>query len=137
MATSSSSKKIKLHYSYGGTITPNTNDGKLRYVGGTHGIVKVDRGVTYTELIVKLWDACGPSMSLRCQMPYADLDALVHVTSDAELAYVIEEYDQCNEDLKIRVILDDMLRFSWANDQLYCFRAKDFIMQIDTVEASR
>ncbi|KAI3776511.1 hypothetical protein L1987_46296 [Smallanthus sonchifolius] len=57
--------------------------------------------------------------------------------SDEDLAYVIEEYDQCNEDLKIRAILDDTLRFSWTNDRLYCFQPKDFIMQIDTVEASR
>ncbi|KAI3725514.1 hypothetical protein L1987_65304 [Smallanthus sonchifolius] len=129
MTTSSSSnKKIKLHYGYGGTITPCTNGGKLRYVGGTNEILKVDRGITYMELIIKLWDTCGPSMSLRCKLPHDDLDSLVHVRSDEDL---------CNENLNIRAILDDALRFSWANDRLYCFQPKDFIMRIDTIEASR
>ncbi|KAF5771065.1 putative PB1 domain-containing protein [Helianthus annuus] len=138
MTTSSSSnKKIKLHYGYGGTITPGKNGGKLRYEGGANGIMKVDRGITYTELVVKLWDVCGPSMRLRCKLPHNDLDSLVHVWSDEDLAYVLEEYDQCSEDLKIRAILDDTLRFSWANDELYCFRPKDFIMQVHTIEASR
>ncbi|KAJ0727565.1 putative PB1 domain-containing protein [Helianthus annuus] len=138
MATlSTSNKKIKFHYGFGGTITPGKNGGKLRYKGGTNGILKVDRGITYTELVVKLWDASGPSMRLRCKLPHDDLDSLVHVRSDEDLAYVLEEYDQCNEDLKIRAILDDTLRFSWANDLLYCFRPKDFIMQVQTIEASR
>ncbi|XP_076954669.1 RAF-like serine/threonine-protein kinase 20 [Bidens hawaiensis] len=140
MATSSSSnnKKIKFHYGYGGTITPGKNGGELRYKGGTNGILKVDRGISYTELVVKLWDnACGPSMSLRCTLPYEDLDSLVHVRSDEDLAYVLEEYDQCGEDLKIRVILDDTLRICWADDQLSCFHPKDFFMQAHTVEASR
>ncbi|KAF5774157.1 putative PB1 domain-containing protein [Helianthus annuus] len=138
MATpSSSNKKIKFYYGYGGTITPSKSSGKLRYEGGTNGILKVDRGITYTELVVKLWDACGPSMLLRCKLPHDDLDSLVNVRSDEDLAYVLEEYDQCSEDLKIRAILDDTLRFSWASDQLYCFRPKDFLMQVHTVEASR
>ncbi|XP_076883012.1 RAF-like serine/threonine-protein kinase 24 [Bidens hawaiensis] len=139
MTTSSSSnnKKIKFHYGYGGTITPGKNGGTLRYKGGTNGILKVDRGITYTELVVKLWDACEPSMSLRCTLPYEDLDSLVHVESDEDLAYVLEEYDRYGEDLKIRVIFDDTLRICWADDQLYCFRPKDFFMQVHTVEASR
>lgn len=138
MATSSTyNKKIKLHYGYGGTITPGMN-GKLRYKGGTNGILKVDRDITYTELIVKLWDVCGPSMSLRCKLPHEDLDSLIHVESDEELAYVFEEYDLFSEeDLKIRVILDDTPRISWAIDQLHCFQPKDFLMQVHTVEASR
>ncbi|KAF5797498.1 putative PB1 domain-containing protein [Helianthus annuus] len=94
MATlSSSNKKIKFHYGFGGTITPGKNSGKLRYKGGTNGILKVDRGITYTELVVKLWDASGPSMRLRCKLPHDDLDSLVHVRSDEDLAYVLEEYD--------------------------------------------
>ncbi|MFS7897582.1 putative PB1 domain-containing protein [Helianthus anomalus] len=55
-------------------------------------------------------------MRLRCKLPHDDLDSLVHVKSDEDLAYVLEEYDQCKEDLKIRAILDDTLRFSWADD---------------------
>ncbi|KAI3790458.1 hypothetical protein L2E82_03506 [Cichorium intybus] len=105
-APSSSSKKMKLHYGYGGKFMMCGNGGKLRYVGGTNKIMTVDRGITYTELIVKLWDMCGPSMILRCKLPMDGDDLLVHVTSDEDLAYVMEEYDRTGKDLKIRVILD-------------------------------
>ncbi|KAI3519756.1 hypothetical protein L2E82_32038 [Cichorium intybus] len=107
-APSSSNKKIKFHYSYGGKIMWCEKDVKLHYVGGTNKIMAVDRGISYTELIVKLWDACGPSMCLRCKLPNEDLDCLVHVSSDKDLADVIEEYDWTGKDLKIRAILDPL-----------------------------
>ncbi|KAI3524228.1 hypothetical protein L1887_02880 [Cichorium endivia] len=107
-APSSSSKKMKLHYGYGGKFMMSGNGGKLRYIGGTNKIMTVDRGITYTELIVKLWDMCGPSMILRCKLPMDDDDLLVHLTSDEDLAYVMEEYDRTGKDLKIRAILDPL-----------------------------
>ncbi|KAK4779642.1 hypothetical protein SAY87_015748 [Trapa incisa] len=53
-------------------------------------------------------ELCGMTMSLRCQLPTDDLDALVSITSDEDLANLIEEYDhvasppQC---LKIKAFL--------------------------------
>lgn len=61
-----------------------------------------------TELLVKLGELCGKSVSLRCQLPTEDLDALVSVTSDEDLANLIEEYDRVASppaSLKIRAFL--------------------------------
>lgn len=44
--------------------------------------------------MVKMGELCGKAMSLRCQLPTEDLDALVSITSDEDLANLIEEYDR-------------------------------------------
>lgn len=84
------------------------NDGKLKYIGGTNKIMTVDKSITYTELIVKMWDICEPSMNLRCKLPMDDFYLLVKVTSDEDLNYVMEEYDRVGKDMKIRAILDPL-----------------------------
>jgi hypothetical protein len=66
--------------------------------------------VWHTELLLKLGDLCGTSVSLRCQLPKEDLDALVSITSDEDLANLIEEYDRAGAatptaSLKIRAFL--------------------------------
>jgi hypothetical protein len=53
---------------------------------------------------------CGwEAMSLRCQLPTEDLDALVSVTSKDDLSNLLEEYDAASRDrlqpLKIRAFL--------------------------------
>ncbi|CAI9285540.1 unnamed protein product [Lactuca saligna] len=105
---SDSGKKIKFHYSYGDTFKVCPNDGNLKYIGGTNIILTVDKSITYTELIVKWWDICGPSMNLRCKLPMDDLYSLVKVTSDEDLNYVMEEYDRVGKNMKIRAILDPL-----------------------------
>lgn len=60
-----------------------------------------------TELMVKLVEMCGTSVSLRCQLPSEDLDALVSITSDEDLANLIEEYDRA-ESPKIRAFLSPL-----------------------------
>ncbi|CAH1426700.1 unnamed protein product [Lactuca virosa] len=107
-APSGSSKKIKFHHSYGGTFKVCPNDGKLKYIGGINKIMTVDQTITYTELIVKMWDICGPSMNLRCKLPRDDFYLLVQVTSDKDLNYVMEEYERVGKDMKIRAILDPL-----------------------------
>ncbi|PIA25294.1 hypothetical protein AQUCO_11900002v1 [Aquilegia coerulea] len=51
----------------------------------------------------------GSSVTLRCQLPEEDLDALVSITSDEDLGNVIEEYDLASQltgsPLKIRAFL--------------------------------
>ncbi|MCQ6483245.1 hypothetical protein NPN19_25790, partial [Vibrio parahaemolyticus] len=51
------------------------------------------------------WEA----VCLRCQLPTEDLDALVSVTGDDDLANLLEEYDAASRDrlqpLKIRAFL--------------------------------
>ncbi|XWS63724.1 hypothetical protein CRYUN_Cryun06bG0126200 [Craigia yunnanensis] len=53
-------------------------------------------------------EMCGKAVSLRCQLPTEDLDALVSITSDEDLANLIEEYDRVASppsSLKIRAFL--------------------------------
>ncbi|KAI7724773.1 hypothetical protein M8C21_031198 [Ambrosia artemisiifolia] len=101
---------IKFLYSYGGKILPRYPDGKLRYHGGQTRLLAVDRSLSFPDLLMKLGELCGTSVSIRCQLPTEDLDALVSITSDEDLANVIEEYDrtanvQSSSNLKIRAFL--------------------------------
>lgn len=62
------------------------------------------------ELMVKLGEFCGFSVDLKCQLPNGDLETLVSITSDEDLANLIEEYDRASardstRHLKIRAIL--------------------------------
>lgn len=63
----------------------------------------------FTELMVKLGELCGSPVTLRCPLPNGDLETLVSITSDEDLANIIEEYDKASSSLahplKIRAIL--------------------------------
>ncbi|XP_076945422.1 RAF-like serine/threonine-protein kinase PRAF [Bidens hawaiensis] len=100
---------IKLLCSYGGRILPRYPDGKLRYHGGQTRVLAVPRSISFSELVVKLGELCGKTVSLRCQLPTEDLDALVSITSDEDLTNLVEEYDRtaCLQPspLKIRAFL--------------------------------
>ncbi|KAI3720345.1 hypothetical protein L6452_21261 [Arctium lappa] len=100
---------IKLLCSYGGRILPRYPDGKLRYHGGQTRVLAVVRSISFSELMVKLGEICGKPVSLRCQLPTEDLDALVSITSDEDLVNLIEEYDRAaslqSSSLKIRAFL--------------------------------
>ncbi|KAK9104350.1 hypothetical protein Scep_021194 [Stephania cephalantha] len=106
---SSNAKALKFLCSYGGKILPRSTDGQLRYVGGEIRVLAVHRSVTFSELMVKLGEMCGSSVSLRCQLPKEDLDALVSITSDEDLASLIDDYDRASKamsvSLKIRAFL--------------------------------
>ncbi|CAL5189051.1 unnamed protein product [Lathyrus oleraceus] len=94
-APDSPKSTIKFLCSYGGKILPRYPDGKLRYLGGHTRVVSVDRSVHFSELLPKLEELCGSSVThLRCQLPAEDLDALVSITSDEDLVNLIEEYDR-------------------------------------------
>lgn len=100
---------IKFLCSYGGKILPRYPDGKLRYTGGETRVLAVDRSVSFSELLKKLEDLYGSAVSLRCQLPTEDLDALVSITSDEDLCNIIEEYDCASREradqLKVRAFL--------------------------------
>ncbi|KAJ0971942.1 hypothetical protein J5N97_019901 [Dioscorea zingiberensis] len=71
------------------------------------GVEKLGLG---TELQVKLGQLCGwGRVAMRCKLPTEDLDVLVSVTSDEDLANLIEEYDLAVRDKpppwKIRAFL--------------------------------
>ncbi|KAL8157028.1 hypothetical protein AgCh_001942 [Apium graveolens] len=99
------SLNIKFLCSYGGKILPRYPDGKLRYHGGHTRLLSVHRSISFSELSVKLGELCASNcVSLRCQLPTEDLDALVSITSDEDLFNLIEEYDRA-ESVKIRAFL--------------------------------
>ncbi|CAH8363868.1 unnamed protein product [Eruca vesicaria subsp. sativa] len=97
---------VKFLCSYGGRIIPRYPDSKLRYHGGHTRVLSVQRSISFAELAMKLGEICGVKVvSLRCQLPTDDLDALVTVSSDEDLANLMEEYDLATKTLKIRVFL--------------------------------
>ncbi|CAL4993501.1 unnamed protein product [Urochloa decumbens] len=100
---------VKFLCSYGGRILPRHTDGALRYVGGDNRVLSVDRPLHFYELQQKLRELCGWDVFLRCQLPTEDLDALVSVTGDDDIANLLEEYDAASKDrlqpLKIRAFL--------------------------------
>ncbi|XP_077212090.1 RAF-like serine/threonine-protein kinase PRAF [Tasmannia lanceolata] len=107
---------VKFLCSYGGKILPRYPDGKLRYVGGLTRVVSVDKSVPFSELLLKLGELYGSAVSLRCQLPTEDLDALVSITSDEDLINLMEEYDRASREradpLKIRAFLSSRSKIS-------------------------
>ncbi|KAE8719606.1 protein MAK16-like protein A-like [Hibiscus syriacus] len=102
---------VKFLCSYGGKIVPRYPDGKLRYHGGETRVLAVDRSISFAELSLKMGEMCGTPVSLRCQLPTEDLDALVSITSDEDITNLIEEYDRVASppsSLKIRVFLSPL-----------------------------
>ncbi|CAM0144719.1 unnamed protein product [Urochloa decumbens] len=108
-ATAAAEGTLKFLCSYGGRILPRHSDGALRYVGGDNRVLSVDRPLHFYELQRKVRELCGWDVLLRCQLPTEDLDALVSVTGDDDLANLLEEYDAASKDrlqpLKIRAFL--------------------------------
>lgn len=102
-------RTIKLLCSYGGKILPRATDGELRYIGGHTRVLTVDRSICFSDLLVKLGELCGSSVTLRCQLPNGDLETLISVTNDEDLTHIIEEYDRASSKLphplKIRAVL--------------------------------
>ncbi|XP_021891882.1 uncharacterized protein LOC110810120 [Carica papaya] len=105
MVTQTHSNSIKFLCSYGGKMLPRSSDGALRYVGGLTRVLAVNRSVSFAELMVKLVEFCGFSVTLRCQLPGGDLETLITVKSDEELVYIIDLYHLSAPGTKIRVIL--------------------------------
>jgi hypothetical protein len=103
--TKKSSTTVKFICSYQGKILPRSTDGKLRYNDGITRILTVDRSVSYAELMVKLGEFCGYSVTLRCELPNGDLETLISIKSDEDLANLIEEFDKISPNSKIRAIL--------------------------------
>ncbi|KAL9227478.1 hypothetical protein vseg_003162 [Gypsophila vaccaria] len=108
-ATTTAADTLKFLCSYGGKIIPRPSDGLLRYLGGVTRVFSVPRSISYSELAEKLQELCGYAVTLRCQLPTEDLDVLVTIKSDEDLANIVEEYDKAakisNKEMKIRAIL--------------------------------
>ncbi|XP_010682446.2 uncharacterized protein LOC104897290 [Beta vulgaris subsp. vulgaris] len=103
----STNNTIKFLCSYGGKIIPRHPDGKLRYHGGHTRVLALHRHISFSELMVKMGEVCGTSVSLKCQLPTEDLDALITIKSEEDLANLIEEYDRVDSSssMKVRAFL--------------------------------
>ncbi|KAK8947825.1 hypothetical protein KSP40_PGU015588 [Platanthera guangdongensis] len=85
------SKKIKILCSYGGKILPRPSDGKLRYVGGDTHIIRINKDVSWQELLQKMSSINIQTHNVKYQLPGEDLDALVSVSCDEDLQNMMEE----------------------------------------------
>ncbi|XP_027185257.1 uncharacterized protein LOC113783347 [Coffea eugenioides] len=88
-----SAAKLKFLCSFGGKIMPRPSDGKLRYVGGETRIVRVNRDVSWEELLQKTMAIYNQTRVIKYQLPGEDLDALVSVSCNEDLRNMI---DECN-----------------------------------------
>ncbi|XP_039059913.1 uncharacterized protein LOC120203807 [Hibiscus syriacus] len=103
------STTIKFFCSYRGKILPRYPDCKLCYHGDKTRVLSVNRSISFSELLLKMGEMRGKSVSLRCQLPTRDLNVLVSISSDEELTYLIKEYDRSSSSpesfVKIRSFL--------------------------------
>ncbi|GKB65705.1 putative transcription factor GTE2-like protein [Tanacetum coccineum] len=91
-------EKIKLMISYGGKINHRSHDNKLTYTGGDTKILTVDRSViNFTHLFSKLINLIelnnSSDVKVKYKLPGHDLDALVSVFDDDDVANMLYEYD--------------------------------------------
>ncbi|XP_057784044.1 protein PAL OF QUIRKY [Salvia miltiorrhiza] len=102
--------KIRLMCSYGGHIVPRSHDKSLYYAGGETRIVSVDRRSTAASLPVlsahlsRTLFGNRPFL-LKYQLPDEDLDSLISVISDEDLANMLEEHDRITPPARIRLFL--------------------------------
>ncbi|XP_043813364.1 uncharacterized protein LOC110616777 isoform X3 [Manihot esculenta] len=90
----SSSTKMKLLCSFGGTILPRPSDGKLRYVGGETHIICISKDISWEELERKTLAIYTQPHVIKYQLPGEDLDALVSVSCDEDLQNMMEEWNE-------------------------------------------
>ncbi|KAL1563034.1 hypothetical protein AAHA92_05543 [Salvia divinorum] len=121
----SSSTKLKVLCSFGGSILPRPSDGKLRYVGGETRIIRINKDITWKELWQKATAIYDETWAVKYQLPGEDLDALISVSSDEDLLNMMEECNvledgECSEKLRMflfsLVDLDDA-HFSLVNSE--------------------
>ncbi|XP_074559796.1 uncharacterized protein LOC141815821 [Curcuma longa] len=90
--------RVKLMVSYGGRIQPHPHDNtRLAYVSGETKILALDRSARLSALLAKLTvvaPAAPNPVCIKYQLPGEDLDALVSVTDDDDLEYMMIEYDR-------------------------------------------
>ncbi|XP_044471908.1 uncharacterized protein LOC123200658 [Mangifera indica] len=86
--------RVKFLCSFLGSILPRPHDGKLRYVGGETRIVSLPRDVSYEEVMNRMRELYEGAVVLKYQQPDEDLDALVSVVNDDDVANMMEEYDK-------------------------------------------
>ncbi|XP_065864937.1 uncharacterized protein [Euphorbia lathyris] len=111
VASGSSSSKMKVLCSFGGTILHRPGDGKLRYVGGETHIIRISRDILWNELKQRTLAIYRQPHVIKYQLPGEDLDALVSVSCDEDLRNMMEEWneeDDSRGSKKLRMFLSSM-----------------------------
>ncbi|KAK6151256.1 hypothetical protein DH2020_016188 [Rehmannia glutinosa] len=102
--------KLRLMCSYGGHIVPRPHDKVLFYAGGESRIVSVDRRTTAGSLSAFCAHLSRTVFNnrpfhLKYQLPNEELDSLISVITDEDLANMIEENDRIAPPGRIRLFL--------------------------------
>ncbi|XP_072998882.1 uncharacterized protein [Typha latifolia] len=93
-STSPTASRFKLLCSLGGRILPRPSDGQLKYVGGETRVIAVPRSISFQEMKRKIEETFKAKVVVKYQLMSEDLDALVSVTCDEDLAHMRDEYDR-------------------------------------------
>ncbi|CAL5095071.1 unnamed protein product [Urochloa decumbens] len=89
--------RIKVLCSFGGRIVPRPHDGALKYVGGETRVLAVPRSIPFREMKKKVEEMFKTEVAaIKYQLLSLaeDLDVLVSVTCDEDLAHMLDEYDR-------------------------------------------
>ncbi|XP_030527379.1 uncharacterized protein LOC115738771 isoform X2 [Rhodamnia argentea] len=97
-----SASKLRLMCSYGGRVVPrpHSNSKSLFYLGGETRIVTVDRASSAAATLSSLAShlsatlSVAPPFALKYQLPDSDLDALISLCTDDDLAVMVDELDR-------------------------------------------
>eukprot|EP00899_Mesostigma_viride_P005786 jgi/Mesvir1/15208/Mv06440-RA.1 len=88
-----SAGKIKLLVSFGGSFQYLT-DNNIKYVGGDTRLMVLPRDISYAALMYKLTEEYDQAITLKYHLPGTELDFLVSVSNDEDLANMMDEIDQ-------------------------------------------
>ena len=83
----------KFFCSHGGKILPRPTDGQLKYVGGETRCISAPRGIPFQDVMKRLTYLIDEDMILKYQLVTEDLDALVSVKSDEDVAHMFDEME--------------------------------------------
>ncbi|KAM3404236.1 hypothetical protein ACQJBY_007370 [Aegilops geniculata] len=90
------SVRFKILCSFGGRIMPRPSDGALKYIGGDTRVLAVPRSIRFRDLKKKVEEMFKTDVAaIKYQLLSSDdLDVLVSVTCDEDLAHMLDEYDR-------------------------------------------
>ncbi|KAK9700222.1 hypothetical protein RND81_08G224500 [Saponaria officinalis] len=95
--------KLRLMCSYGGHIVPRPHDKSLIYAGGDTRLVSVHRSTASSTAALSAHLSASlhlphhhnhHHLSIKYQLPDHDLDSLISVSTDEDLANMLDEYDR-------------------------------------------
>ena len=86
--------RVKLLCSYGGNFLRRPTDFQLCYGGGDTRLITVSRDIHYSELMQKMAELDARAHTIKYNRLSGDFDTLVSVSSNEDVAFMMEDYDQ-------------------------------------------